>query len=179
MMMAARAVAKMGGTVLLLAFLAGCGDSATPDEPSFDGVYKVASHTRSLEDCTKEGTPFVGDEFFKLSQKDGKLSYSPCDSAESCAAADPGREFSRRVDSEWVGSRADATKIRGACTAQFDERVASRINGDNIQIEVRQFNGEFAREDGQECDAALVELNRAALTCIQRDIVKATPVAQP
>lgn len=178
-MMAARAMAKLGGMALLWIGLAACGDSEAPDAPSFDGVYKVASHTRSLGDCAKEGTPFAGDTYFRLTQEDGQLSYAPCDSAESCLEADSSRAFSHRVDSEWVGTQASGTNIRGGCTAQFGERIVSRLNGDNIQIEVRHYSGEFARDDGQECDAELVELNRAELACNQRDIVKATPVVAP
>lgn len=179
-MMAARAVARISGIILLGFGLSACGDSSDPaQDASFSGIYQVASHTRSLGDCEKEGSPFVGDAFFKLAQEDGKLRYHRCDSAEHCQGADPGREFSRRLDSGWIGTQADATKLRGACSAQLGERVVSRLNGDNIQIEVRQFSGEFSREDGQACDAELVELNRARLTCIQRDIIKATPLAEP
>ena len=100
-MTAARTVSIMSGILLLGSFLSACGDSSEPEQDSsFDGVYKVASHTRSLGDCEKEGAPFVGDAFFKLAQKDGKLSYFLCDSAESCLNEDPSREFSHRVDSE-------------------------------------------------------------------------------
>lgn len=175
-----RITAKAGAVVLILLVLAGCGDDGEDsDGASFNGVYKVASHTRSLNACDTEGTPFNGDAFFKLSHTNGKLNYQVCDSAESCLSVDPNLGFARQVDSQWVGVRSDALESRGACDAHFTERIASRIDGENIQIEVRQYSGEFERGDGQECDDQLVESNRGELECHQRDIVKAAPVERP
>lgn len=182
MMMAARSVARIGGMALIALLLVACGDDDDGAEgPSFDGVYRVASHTRSHDDCEKEGaSSSESDTFFKLSQEDGKLNYQACDSAQACSDADRNRQFESQIGSEWVGVRVSATTLRDACNALLTERIASRINGgDNIQIEVRQYRGQFESAEDEECSDALVVSNRDALGCYQRDIIRATPVAQP
>ncbi|TDP76574.1 hypothetical protein DFR33_102206 [Bradymonas sediminis] len=179
MMIVVRALAKTSGMALILMLAGACGDSGDGPEESIEGVYKVASHTRSLGDCAKEGAPFDGDTLFKLSKKDGVLRYQTCELADTCHDPDPSRQFKQRDGAEWTGIKASATKRRETCNAQLAERVASPLNGDNIQIEVRQYTGEFAREEGQDCDEALIIANRDALSCHQRDIIKATLFEAP
>jgi hypothetical protein len=154
--------------------MVGCGDDAPATSP-FENTYQVLVHTRNNDDCESEGTPFEGDDYFKLAESDGSLSYQTCEAGDACTGSlNTSKSFESEDSEGWRDVDINATDIRLGCDVALTERTA-RLNAGDLRIEQRTYEGEINREQGADCTDSLILDSRGELTCKRYEVVVAVP----
>jgi hypothetical protein len=165
----------------LIAPSAGCGDEAQETSP-LESTYSVLRHTQNNTGCDEEGNPVdQSDRFFRLADTGGSLDYHKCAAADACeSAVNVTKGFTEKAGGVWrkIDIQTDEIRLNTGdfgCSVTLTERTAE-LEGSDLTIEQRTFEGEVEREGDQECTDAHALANRDALECAAYEVVVAVSV---